>query len=197
MGVLMSRKSIIQLLFDGVDAGEIVTAIEKGKARGTDLYAREDQVPKGKDKQDLLDQIAFHLEMSVESDQNHQQLNHYSHEYWFHRPPRDCGDEIPHAVDRFYLDLEPKEKASKPKQPKVTGSALNQIKLAKYEEQKEKVRELCIPYIEGEEYTHNIIAQLILDSGEIERLSIGQIRNVVKAQCDAMQRGDLVKGRKK
>lgn len=199
---LESENTIYDLLRSGYEVGDIVEAIEQGKVKMLDRFGRDNQLPKGKDLDDLLNQLEHHEHMiwfrGVPS-----QLSPYDTDgYWQFEWPH-MNDYMPGVAPpilRAWLVDEQKLSTSKSKTSESgskTGTELADKRWAKHKLLCEKVREMAIPFINRGKLLHNVIANELINTCDLGGLSRTVVIREVASQCYKMNRDDLIRGKKK
>jgi hypothetical protein len=194
-----SRKTLLDLLYEGFDTGEMIDLIEQAGVVIHDRYGRENQTPKDQDLADLKNWVAFHIKMKVERDQPLEWQSNDCQQYWsYNTPPRDYCGEVPPAIDRAWLKNASNDGQTKNTQYKggKAGAELAKERWDPVEEQKAMAAEHADEFIEKGDLKHNKIADELLKSGLYPKLRRSLMLTVVKSQCYANNRGDLVRGRK-
>lgn len=199
---LEEQSTLYDLLCDGVEVGDIVEAIEQGRVRMIDRFGRDNQVPKGKDLDGLLDQLEHHEHMILFKGVPYQISPYDTEEYWRYVWPLmdDYMPGIAPPILRSWLVDDQKKNNSKSKSSdsgSKIGSELADKRWAKHKVLCDEVREMAIPLISRDNLLHNEIARDLNDTSELAPLSLQIIMREVAAQCYAMGHNDLVRGQKK
>lgn len=196
---LEEQKTFYDLLCDGVEVKDLVAAVREGKVRVYDKFGFDNQVPSEEDKKELLDQLDYHYEMIQDQTCSvHQRSDDYE-EYWQAVWPfiKDWGADVGPLIDRAWIVGKAKKKAKSTNNTfdSKSGKTLADKRHAPGKAEKEKVRSLAIPLIEGGNFLHTEIAKKIENTNNLS-ISHQLVLKVIKEQCYAMGKHNLVRGLK-
>lgn len=195
-----AQPTILDLLFSGADPVEVATLVETDQVIFSDDLGRP-VTPSMRAKAKIIEQIVHHTDMVHERKKPWQFQDDEAYSYWAYgldTPNRDYGGERPPEIDRAWLKS---PKPIKTKEQQTTGKSseagadLGNFRWEPERELKLLIKEAAKPMILRGQLKHNEIARLLYQSGRYD-LSEAVIRAVVKDQCRALGRTDLIRGSK-
>jgi len=193
------EKTLYELLKEGVEVGDIVDAIEDGKVRIIDRFGRDNQIPKGKDLDDLLNQLELHLNMIAWKRVPEEHSPYDTRTYWQYDWPfmEDYMPGDPPPILRAWLIDTHKAIASEVIRTDERSAHGNKLSDARWGEHRvllTTVREMANPIIKRGNLLHSEIAQELHQRQEFKALSCAVMNRQVAAECYELGRKDLIKG---
>ena len=196
------ENTIYDLLRSDYEVGDIVEAIEQRKVRMIDRFGRDNQLPKGKDLDDLLNQLERHVHMIWNRGVPSEHSIYDTDRYWQNDWPSMNGymPGVAPPILRAWLVGEQELSKSNSKTSESgskTGAELADKRWAKHKVLCEEVREMAIPFINRGKLLHNVIANELIKTSDLGGLSRAVVIREVAGQCYEMHRDDLIRGKKK